>query len=151
MSASLIVRLGDWAQLRAHAELIRMAVFVQEQGFAVDTEIDEWDAQSVHAVAYDPGDAPVATGRLKPDCAIGRMAVLPLARERGAGSAVMHALVAAAQARGDTALWLSAQAHAIAFYARHGFVAEGALYLEEHVPHQRMVRALVPPVAQGRA
>jgi predicted GNAT family N-acyltransferase len=56
------------------------------------------------------------------------------------GSAVLAALMQAARARGDREVLLSAQTHAISFYARFGFVAEGEVYDDAGIPHQRMRR-----------
>jgi predicted GNAT family N-acyltransferase len=121
-----------------------MQVFVAEQGFSADGEIDEWDDRSLHAVAFEGQLQALATGRLKPDGYIGRMAVARAARGQGAGGAVLLALVALARARGVRTAWLSAQDHAIPFYAKHGFVPQGDWYPEEHVAHKLMSRALIP-------
>jgi predicted GNAT family N-acyltransferase len=37
---------------------------------------------------------------------------------------------------------LSAQTHAVAFYARHGYAIEGAEYLDAGIPHVDMRRRL---------
>lgn len=39
---------------------IRRRVFVEEQGFSPDTEIDEFDKLAVYALAYDENDRPAA-------------------------------------------------------------------------------------------
>jgi predicted GNAT family N-acyltransferase len=39
-------------------------------------------------------------------------------------------------------VWLNAQDHAMPFYARYGFVAEGEWFMEGHVAHRRMRRDL---------
>jgi predicted GNAT family N-acyltransferase len=46
--------------------------------------------------------------------------------------------------RGGRLLWCEARERAIAFYARHGFVGDGEIYLnrETGIPHQRMWREL---------
>ncbi|NIO43716.1 MAG: GNAT family N-acetyltransferase, partial [Burkholderiales bacterium] len=79
----------------------------------------------VHVIAYTDQCEPVATGRLLPDGHIGRIAVLRAWRGRGVGSQVLEALITIAQARGIANCVLNAQTHALAFYERHGFVAEG--------------------------
>jgi len=41
---------------------------------------------------------------------------------------------------------LHAQAGAVRFYARHGFVPQGEPFVEAGLAHQTMVRSLVPAV-----
>jgi predicted GNAT family N-acyltransferase len=137
----LRVELGDWSQLRTWAAPIRYAVFVDEQKVPVDMEIDAWDPQSVHAVAFEESVA-VGTGRLLPDGHIGRMAVLPSARGAGTGSALLQALMDEARRRGHRAAVLSAQTHAVLFYQRHGFEVSSGEYLDAGIPHVDMQRAL---------
>lgn len=136
------VELGDWARLRAAAEPIRFAVFVEEQKVPADIEVDEFDAVSLHALALDATGAPVGTGRLLPDGHIGRMAVLSRARGCGVGAALLQALLDAARARGDRTVMLNAQTHALPFYARFGFIAEGEEFDDAGIAHRAMRRAL---------
>jgi predicted GNAT family N-acyltransferase len=134
---------GDWTTLAGDAGAVRKTVFVEEQGIAEELEWDPADAVSLHAVLY-LGGRPVATGRLLPDAHIGRMAVLAALRGGGFGGRILRALMAAAAQRGDRAVMLSAQTHAVPFYTRHGFVAEGPVYDEVGIPHQAMRRAIDP-------
>jgi predicted GNAT family N-acyltransferase len=107
-----------------------------------EIEIDAQDPLSLHALALDASGTAVATGRLLPDGHIGRMAVLPSARGSGVGTAVLRALMEAARARGDREVVLSAQTHAVPFYARIGFATEGEVYDDAGIPHIDMRRAL---------
>jgi predicted GNAT family N-acyltransferase len=141
METELLIELLPWEKARAHAVPIRFAVFVQEQGVPLEMELDEIDEKSLHAVAFDEGKA-VATGRLLPDGHIGRMAVLREWRGRGIGGQILARLMDEARARGDREVVLSAQVHATAFYRMHGFVEEGAEYLEAGIPHRQMRRSL---------
>ena len=120
---------------------IREAVFVAEQGVPAELEMDEFDADCLHALAYDGAKA-VGTGRLLPDGHIGRMAVLKEFRGKGVGGAVLASLIDAARRRGDRELALSAQVHALAFYRAHGFKPVGEVYQEAGIPHQAMTRTL---------
>lgn len=135
------IELLPWEEARAHAAPIRFAVFVEEQGVPRDIELDAMDAQCLHAVAFD-GDDAVGTGRLLPDGHIGRMAVLKAWRGRGVGGRILQALIERARRRGDREVVLSAQVHATAFYRAHGFVEEGAQYMEAGIPHRDMRRRL---------
>ncbi len=142
MADGLRIELGAWSALRAHAEPIRYAVFVDEQKVPAELEVDVFDPASLHAVAFDAQGRALGTGRLLPDGHIGRMAVLPQARGRGVGGGLLQALMNAAQARGHREVVLSAQTHALPFYARFGFVAEGQEYDDAGIPHCLMRRIL---------
>ena len=130
-----------WETARAHAAPIRFAVFVEEQRVPPEIELDEMDERCLHAVAFH-GNLPVGTARLLPDGHIGRMAVLKEWRGHGIGGRMLSTLIERARARGDRELILSAQVHAVAFYRAHGFVEEGAEYLEAGIRHQSMRRKL---------
>lgn len=133
--------LGTWAELADRAAPIRFQVFVDEQGVPVEMELDEFDPLSCHALAL-VGEAPVGTGRLLPDGHIGRMAVDAGWRGHGVGAALLAALIDEAQRRCQPVLALSAQTHALGFYARFGFVPVGPEYEEAGLPHQAMERRL---------
>jgi predicted GNAT family N-acyltransferase len=136
------IELGDWTGLRSLAEPIRFEVFVREQNVPAEIELDDWDPLSVHAVAYDDSGLAVGTGRLLPDGHIGRMAVLKPARGGGVGSALLTALMGEARTRGHAAAILSAQVHAIPFYARHGYSVCSEPYMDAGIPHVDMRCAL---------
>lgn len=137
----------DWISASAAASAIRFVVFVDEQKVPVEMELDEHDAASLHVIARLDGKA-AGTGRLLPATIhaasrvghIGRMAVLKEFRSRGVGAAMLAALLEAARVRGDTHNMLSAQVHALGFYQRYGFVAEGPVYLDAGIEHQTMCR-----------
>jgi len=139
----LKIELVDWPAAQAEAQRIRFAVFVEEQRVPPELEMDDQDAQSLHALAYwTDADAAagraVGTGRLLPDGHIGRMAVLKDWRGRGAGRALLRALVDAARRRGDREVALNAQVQALEFYRAEGFVPEGAVFEEAGIDHQAM-------------
>ena len=131
----------DWPAAQAEAKRIRFAVFVEEQGVPPELEMDDQDAQCLHALAYSGGSV-IGTGRLLPDGHIGRMAVLQDWRGRGAGRALLRALIDAARRRGDREVMLSAQVHALGFYRAEGFEPEGPVYEEAGIAHQAMRRQL---------
>lgn len=135
----LLTETMGWDQARADAAPIRFAVFVDEQKVPAEIELDEHDAACLHAIARSEGRA-VGTGRLLPDGHIGRMAVLKAWRGQGVGAAMLTVLIDAARARGDRAVALSAQTHALGFYRRFGFINEGPEYIEAGIPHQAMRR-----------
>ena len=138
MADDIRVELGDWQAMRPQAAPLRYAVFVDEQKVPAQIELDEFDPLSLHALAFDRAGRVLGTGRLLPDGHIGRMAVLAPARGKGVGSALLRALMQAARARGEREVRLSAQTHAIPFYERFGFAAEGEDYDDAGIPHRRM-------------
>lgn len=136
------VRLACWDDVSPQASVIRFDVFVREQKVPVEEELDEEDAHSLHALACDAQGNAIATGRLLRNGHIGRMAVLKPWRGCGVGSAMLLALIGEARRRGYAKVELSAQCHACAFYAAHGFIAEGGVYMDAGIEHRTMSRAL---------
>ena len=76
---------------------IRRRVFVDEQGYSADTEIDRFDQMAVYALAFDENDRPAGTGRLiindDSHFQIGRVCVLKEARGQGLGDLVVRMLL----------------------------------------------------------
>src|SRR4249920_1757538 len=143
MTHPISIRILPWAAARVDAIRVREAVFVVEQRVPAEIELDEWDPQSDHALAVEPGGDVVGTGRLLPDGHVGRMAVLRDWRGRGVGGTILAALVGRAAERGMTRLVLNAQTHAVPFYARYGFAVFGDEFMEADIPHVAMARDLV--------
>ena len=161
------VRLGGWDLLGGQAAALRRQVFVDEQNIPAALEWDAADAGALHALACNRFGLPVATGRLvtgAPDAPdvmgatgpsgiaqigrvgrngrIGSMAVLASLRGSGIGGTVLQALLQAARSRGDAQVLLHAQASAVAFYRRHGFVPQGPVFDEAGIAHQAMACGL---------
>lgn len=143
LDAAPRVVVGNWAQLAAEAMRIRTEVFVHEQFVSPDIELDQWDADCEHALAYIADGRAVGTGRLLPDGHIGRMAVRAPWRGCGVGSALLTALIAKARQRGDQEVILAAQLRAVPFYARHGFVAQGETFMDAGIEHVMMRHRLL--------
>jgi len=142
----VVVKTGRWDELGPDAQRLRTDVFVEEQQIPAELEWDEADSTALHAVAYNRLGMPIATGRLLPyeagSCKIGRMAVHKVLRGGGVGARVLHALAAAAQARGDRKVVLHAQRTAQAFYSRLGFKEQGEPFEEAGIPHVEMAAEL---------
>jgi YbgC/YbaW family acyl-CoA thioester hydrolase len=140
------VCLGPWTELGTQAAPLRTEVFVNEQGVPLEMEWDEADNTSIHAVACNGLGQVLATGRLLPSVAgkakIGRMAVSRVLRGSGLGREVLHALMDAARARGDTEVHLHAQRSAEGFYSRLGFQPQGEPFDEAGIAHIGMVKKL---------
>jgi len=136
------VELMNWEQAQPVAGPLRFAIFVGEQNVPAGIELDDMDANCVHAVAFDVDGKTIGTGRLLPDGHIGRMAVVKEWRRRGIGAEILTALIEEARKRGHAEVMLSAQLQAAEFYREHGFAAEGKVYPEAGILHQKMRRKL---------
>jgi predicted GNAT family N-acyltransferase len=142
VDAGFTVRLVDWSEAAEGLRFVRRAVFIDEQAIPEDMEWDEFDAICRHAIAEDATGTTVGCGRLLADGHIGRLAVLAAWRGRGVGAALLRHLVDLARARGLPRAILNSQAHAMPFYARFGFIADGDEYLVAGSPHRTMTRVL---------
>ena len=132
----------NWEQAQPVAGPLRFAIFVGEQNVPAGIELDDQDANCVHAVAFDVDNKAIGTGRLLPDGHIGRMAVVKEWRRRGIGAEILEALMAEARKRGHAEVVLSAQLQAAEFYRNFGFVAEGKVYEDAGILHQHMRKKL---------
>jgi predicted GNAT family N-acyltransferase len=141
-AATFSIRDADWVADRNALRAVRWKVFVEEQQVPEDEEWDEHDHRCRHVLAAAMDGTPIGTGRLVPDGHIGRMAVLKNWRGGGVGSALMHRLLQLAREARHEVIRLHAQTHAIGFYEKHGFVAEGEEFMEAGIPHFVMTKSL---------
>lgn len=138
-----IVCTDDIAACRA----LRRRVFIDEQGVSEADELDGRDDTALHFLARAKGRA-VGTARLLlagRSAKIGRVCVLPEWRGQGIGAALIRAAVAHCAQMGEIdEVRLGAQMHALGFYARLGFVADGAAFMDAGIAHRMMVLRLTP-------
>ena len=127
---------------------VRMRVFVVEQQIPPEEELDDADATATHAVAMQGGQV-VGTGRMllvegddEGTCRIGRMAVDGEWRRHGVGGQILEFLEEQARQQGLTHCLLHAQEYVKAFYAGHGYVERGAVFMEAGILHVEMVKQL---------
>ena len=138
----------SWEQNAHSLKKIRHTVFVDEQNVPKHLELDEYDQIAFHFLAYykDKGSSqfyPVGCCRLQQNGKIGRMAVLSSHRNRQIGSALLNAVEKLAIKMQLNEIHLDAQEHAIPFYERHGFFAEGEFFLDADIQHLRMRKKLM--------
>lgn len=131
----------SWAADRPRLQPVRREVFVTEQRVPEAEEWDDDDEVCVHVLALRNRE-PVGTGRISPAGKIGRLAVLSEFRGRGIGDRILLTLIEQARHRGLAEVTLNAQVHAMPFYERHGFKAQGEVFDEAGIPHRRMQKAL---------
>lgn len=132
------VREAAWPADRTALRAVRETVFMREQGVSAELEWDGRDADARHLLAEDPDGQPIGCARLLEDGHIGRMAVLKAWRQCGVGSALLAAAMGLAARQGHCTVHLDAQLQAIPFYERHGFIAEGEVFMDAGIPHRRM-------------
>lgn len=124
---------------------VRRIVFVDEQQVPLDLEIDEYENDSTHFVAYDDKRLPVGAGRLraKGDLAkVERICVLKNRRGENIGEAIMVKLEEVAAEKGFKELMLNAQTHAKGFYEKLGYQVSSDLFYEAGIPHVEMKKEL---------
>jgi len=127
---------------------VRNIVFVEEQGFAAEIEVDNKDPVAHHIVVYDRDGSPIATARAFPEepgsdsYVIGRVAVLRELRGTGLGLLVMSEIEKLATMLGARFVKLGAQIQALDFYKKCGYSELGERYFEEHCEHAHMIKNL---------
>ncbi len=117
---------------------IRQRVFTDEQGFAAEIDLDQYDDTALHMVLIDNKN-PIAVLRAitqdNQKLKIGRVAVLKEYRGKGVGRILMDAIADYAREQNFSVLVLSAQYTAKAFYDSLGYKSQGEIYDEEGVDH----------------
>ncbi|MFP9097503.1 GNAT family N-acetyltransferase [Flavobacterium sp. RHBU_24] len=122
---------------------LRANVFVVEQN-CIYPDIDGKDGKALHLLGIFNGEVVAyarlfAPGYYFDNASIGRVVVSADYRHRKWGHELMCAAIAGIQEHyGTDAITISAQEYLKKFYERHGFVQEGAGYLEDDIPHIRM-------------
>lgn len=123
---------------------IRLKVFVEEQNVPVEEEHDHYDETATHFGGF-LNNKMIATARVvivDQEGKIGRMAVLKEHRGSGAGLSLLNFIVNYCQEIGLKDAHLSSQIHALGFYEKAGFVAEGGIYDDAGIPHRTMRKKL---------
>ncbi|MEX0289858.1 MAG: GNAT family N-acetyltransferase [Flavobacteriaceae bacterium] len=124
---------------------LRSAVFVVEQD-CVYQDLDGKDQKALHVLGLKKGEVVAytrlfAAGDYFEKASIGRVVVKQNYRAFGYGKEILQASVQAIREKFKTeTMALSAQTYLKKFYKDLGFVARGAEYLEDGIPHIKMVR-----------
>ncbi|KAI0751013.1 acyl-CoA N-acyltransferase [Daedaleopsis nitida] len=142
-------------ELRQQCYDVRIDVFHHEQGFPLDTEIDDLDEEGTHILLrLVPSLRPVGTIRCtktKEYYKLSRLAVLKEFRQYRFGRALVLSLHdhvrADAKASGsrvsDTVKVIAhSQIPVKEFYGKFGYEPEGEEFDEDGAPHQKMVARL---------
>lgn len=127
-----------WAQEKTRLSTIRSEVFIAEQHVPPALEWDGLDETATHLLALDADDRAIGCARILNHASIGRMAVLKNWRGQGVGSALLSAAIELCRRHGRGPIRLSAQVHAIPFYAAAGFTVCSVEYPDAGIPHRDM-------------
>ncbi|CEP15921.1 hypothetical protein [Parasitella parasitica] len=132
---------------------VRIAVFVEEQKYTLESELDNHDEGSYHWAAYcdkenEDGsiekNVPVGTIRMIPKpgniAKLGRLAVLNTARGLYIGQLLVKELIDFCKKNDYHTIVLHSQYPRRGFYAKLGFVIEQGeeIFSEDGTPHIRM-------------
>lgn len=125
---------------------LRSEVFVVEQD-CVYQDVDDKDQKAIHIIGEKDNQVVAYTRVFKPgdyfdDTSIGRVVVKASERKYGYGRTIMQATIDYIEAGlKETQIALSAQTYLIKFYNSLGFVEQGDGYLEDDIPHIKMVKS----------
>lgn len=124
---------------------LRSEVFVVEQD-CVYQDIDGKDQKALHVIGIKEGKIIAYTrlfnsGEYFDTPSIGRVVVKESERKYGYGHDLIKASIKAiVDNYNETTITISAQTYLQKFYESHGFKQVGEGYLEDGIPHIRMVR-----------
>lgn len=142
---NLIVKTFEELSTKELYEILksRAEIFVVEQN-CVYQDIDDIDLRSLHVFYQDGAGRAIAYLRLfqKANCTdtiqMGR--VLTIKHGFGLGGKILHEGVSLARAKmGAKRIYLEAQTYAIGFYEREGFKVCSEEFLEDGIPHVKMI------------
>ncbi|KAI9360252.1 acyl-CoA N-acyltransferase [Pilaira anomala] len=151
---NLFIKRATTPEEREQALKIRISVFVEEQDFTIETEIDGNDDICQHWVAYCDKETesgaiekqvPVGTIRLYPQpgqiAKLSRFAVIPEARGLKIGQELVKTLIQYCKENNYPTIVLSSKVPKSGFYAKMGFAVEEGdsdTFDEDGFPHIRM-------------
>lgn len=143
-----IVEAAHGSELYASAQLLREAVLRTPLGLTLTEAELEDDARRQHFCAAVRG---VVVGAVslkflgEAIVQLKQMAVAEDCRGRGIGAQIMAFAEAWAARQGQQLIVLHARIDAEGFYARFGYDVEGKNFVENTIPHIRMVKRLDRP------
>jgi len=134
-------------KLPVYAVDIRMSVFVKEQKFSKDLELDENESIATHIVGFVDGNS-AATARFFFDnnrnaYLISRIAVRKEYRGKGLGAEIVTAAENEIVKEGGKVAVIHAQLRVKGFYESLGYTSYGGIVLEEGVEHIMMKKVLM--------
>ena len=140
MKNNLKIEIVKWIDSYASLTMIREKVFIEEQKVTPQLEWDGMDEAAIHFLALKDGTA-IGCARAfinNNHMQLGRMAVLKEHRHQSVGNALIEKAMVTAKLNQLSAILISAQCHAIDFYAKFGFQVTSDIYLDAEIPHRNM-------------
>ena len=140
MKNNLKVEIAKWIDDHTQLKNIREKVFIQEQKVTPELEWDGMDEKAIHFLVFND-KAAIGCARaivIKDHMQLGRMAVLKEYRGQGIGGALIEKAMTIAKLNQLSAIYISAQCHAIDFYKKFGFEVKSDIYLDAEIPHRDM-------------
>ncbi len=144
------LEIKNFDQLTTHQlyELLRLRsqVFVVEQD-CVYQDVDGKDFKAVHILGYQDKTLAAYTrifqaGDYFNNASIGRVVVHPEWRGKQLGQEIMIKSITYCKKQEFPLIQISAQCYLDTFYKNLGFIATGSTYLEDGIPHQKMLLEL---------
>lgn len=134
---------ADTRHLHSLCVYIRVRVFMDEQHYTLENELEPDEDEAVFFLAMVDGE-PAGTVRyrlLGNTARIERLAVLPDYRGHGIGATLMDTVLAdIATHKGLTTIELIAQEEGLVFHERYGFTSSPAPHVEAGHPHYLMAK-----------
>ena len=140
MKNNLKIEIVKWIDGLSQLKNIREKVFIQEQKVTHQLEWDGMDEKAIHFLVFTD-KAAIGCARaivIKDHMQLGRMAVLKEYRGQGIGGALIEKAMTIAKLNQLSAIYISAQCHAIDFYKKFGFEVTSDIYLDAEIPHRDM-------------
>lgn len=132
-----------------HILNLRIEVFMREQN-CLYSETDYYDQKALHIWTANDDNLILAYARIFPPhilyhdvkstrAKIGRVVVNKMARGTGLSYQLMKKSISQIQERYLSEIEISAQVHLTHFYQKLGFTIDSEEYLEDGIPHIRMI------------
>ena len=140
MENNLKVEIVKWIDEHESLKMIRQKVFIEEQNVMSQLEWDGMDEEAIHFLAFKNEKA-IGCARafvIENFMQLGRMAVLKEYRGEGVGTALIEKAITTAKLNQLSAIYISAQCHAIDFYKKFGFEVTSDIYLDAEILHRDM-------------
>ncbi len=140
MENNLKVEIVKWIDEHESLKMIRQKVFIEGQKVTSQLEWDGMDEEAIHFLAFKNEKA-IGCARafvIKNHMQLGRMAVLKAYRGESVGTALIEKVITTAKLNQLSAIYISAQCHAIDFYKKFGFEVTSDIYLDAEIQHRDM-------------
>ena len=134
-------------KVRSKSELekvinIRKKVFIVEQKVPYEIEIDGFDEESEHFLAYLDGK-PIGCGRIRKNkdyFKLERIAILKEYRNKKYGEKITNYLISYCKGKNKKQIRLHSQLKVVDFYKKFGFIPIGNTFLEAGIKHIEMYK-----------